>query len=274
MAASSQAAYQYIHYPSRTNFTPIYEKFNLAALPNNTVTFFVADQTPNSYANNEFGSVLSQVRQAIATWNSVAISDLRVAFGGMQSYTDNPTVTRPGASIPGAATPGGDILFVDTPGVLGLSAPTISTVPVQGPAGQFYPIVRGVVMISRDTGSQPWPSSAETFFATAVHEIGHAVGLQHTWTGSAMSQGVIRTTSRARPLDADDIASLAVLYGKAGWQANYGTITGRVSFAGNGGNVSLGSVVAIAANGPAVSALTNPDGTYRIEGVPAGFAYN
>lgn len=276
VAASSPAAYHYVHFPNRSNFTPVYEKFNLAALANNnnTVTFYVADQAPNLYPNNEFGSVLSQIKQAAAAWNSVAVSDLRVAFGGIQSYTENPTAARPGSGLPGAATPGGDILFVDTPGVLGLSAPTISTTLVQGPTGPFFPIVRGLVMISRDTGSQPWPSAAETFFTTAVHEIGHALGLQHTWTGSAMSQGIIRTTSRARALDPDDIASLAVLYGKAGWQANYGSISGRVTFAGSGAGVSMASVVAISPTGPAVSTLTNPDGTYRIEGIPANFSYH
>ena len=83
LAASSQAAYHYVHYPSRTTFTPIFEKFNLAALQNNTVTFFVADQGANTYSANEnFGSVLSQLKQAAAAWNSVGISDLRVAFGG------------------------------------------------------------------------------------------------------------------------------------------------------------------------------------------------
>jgi hypothetical protein len=272
-AVSAQAAYHYIHYPSRTNFTPIYEKFNLAALPNNTVTFFVADQAPNFYPNNEFGSVLSQIRRAAAAWNSVAVSDLRVAFGGLQSFTDNPTATRPGSALLNSATPGGDILFVDTPGVLGMGAPTISTVPVQGSSGAFYPIVRGLVMISRETNSQPWPSSAETFFTTAVHEMGHALGLQHTWTGSAMSQGVIRTTSYARPIDADDIASLALLYGKPGWQANYGSISGRVTSA-TGAGVSMASVVAISPTGPAVSALTHPDGTYRIDGLPANNSYS
>jgi hypothetical protein len=276
LAASSQAAYHYIHYPNRTTFTPIFEKFNLSAVPNNTVTFFVADQGPNAYGGDNLGSVLSQIRQAAAAWNSVDVSDLRVAFGGLETYTDNPTTGRPGNSLPNATTPGGDVIFIDTPGVLGLGAPTISTTPVRKPTGEvdYYPIVRGLVMISRDTTRAPWPSWSEGFFTTAVHEIGHALGLQHTWTGSAMSQGVIRTTSRARPLDADDIASLAVLYGKANWQANYGTIAGRVTFANNGQGASLASVVAISPNGPAVSTLTNPDGSYRIDGVPANFSYN
>jgi uncharacterized protein (TIGR03437 family) len=274
VAASSQAAYHYVHYPNRSNFTQIFEKFNLASLPNNTVTFFIADQ-PNTYSPNEtFGSVLSQLKQAAAAWNSVGVSDLRVAFGGLETYTDNPTTTRPGASVPNAATPGGDVIFIDTPGVLGLGAPTISTIPVNSPNGVFFPIVRGLVMISRDSTSQPWPSYSEAFFTTAVHEIGHALGLQHTWTGSAMSQAVIRTTSRAKPLDSDDVASLAELYGKSNWQANYGSISGRVTFANNSGGVSLASVVAISPTGPAVSTLSNPDGTYRIDGIPANYTYN
>jgi hypothetical protein len=274
LAATSQAAYHYVHYPNRTTFTPIYEKFNLASLPNNTVTFFVADQSPNQYPNNEFGSILGQIRQAAQAWNSVAVSDLRVAFGGLESYSASPTAANPGTAALNAATPGGDVIFVDTPGVLGMGAPTISTTAVQGPGGTFYPIVRGLVMISRDTASQPWPSSSETFFTTAVHEMGHAIGLQHTWTGSAMSQGVIRTTSRARPLDPDDIAALATLYGKNNWQAEYGSISGRVTFANNGNSVSMASVVAISATGPAVSTLTHPDGTYRIDGIPANLNYS
>jgi uncharacterized protein (TIGR03437 family) len=129
------------------------------------------------------------------------------------------------------------------------------------------------VILSNNTGKGAGPSYLEEFFTTAVHEVGHALGLQHTWTGAAMSQDVIRNTSRARKLDADDVAAISVLYGHNNWQANYGSISGHVTF-GNGAPVAMASVVAINATGSAISALTNPDGSYRIDGIPGGNNYN
>ena len=156
----SQAYYHYVHYASRTGpFAPIYEKFDLTTA-DKTVTFFVSDQGPSVYAaNDSFGSVLSQVKQAAAAWNSVTTSDLRVAFGGLESYSANPTTTSPGGPLLASSTPGGDVIFLDLPGVVGLGAPTTSQTPVQAANGStFFPILRGTVMLSRDTTPAPGPS--------------------------------------------------------------------------------------------------------------------
>jgi uncharacterized protein (TIGR03437 family) len=258
-AVPAEAYYQYVHYllPGAPN-TPVYEKFDLTAVPSKTVTFLVTDSGPSVFApNDDFSSVLGQMQQAAAVWNSVSSSDLRVAFGGVEA-----------ANQP-ANTPGGDVVFTELPpGLLGLGAPTVAVpvTPVNGPNGLFVPIVRATVWLSTDTNKGAGPSYLEAFFTTAVHEMGHALGLQHTFTGAAMSQGVIRNTSRTRPIDLDDIAGLSLLYGTKGYAATVGSISGQVL--SNGKPVVLASVVALTASSPAVSTLTNPDGTFRINGLP------
>ncbi|HEX3747493.1 MAG TPA: matrixin family metalloprotease [Bryobacteraceae bacterium] len=267
LAIPSSAYYHYVHYlTGSAPFTPVPEAFDLAALPNKTITFFVSDTGLATYsANDSFGSVLAQVKSAAAVWNAVASSDLRVAFGGLETYNLNRVST----------APGGDVVFAElAPGILGLGTPTVSgAAAVQtGQNGQFIPISRGLVILTNSTdpnaGYGPGASYLEEFYTTAVHEFGHALGLQHTWTAAAMSQDVIRNTSRARPIDADDVAAITELYGATGWAANTGSISGTVT--ANGQAWNMASVVAIPPQGPAVSALTNPDGTYTINGLTPG----
>jgi uncharacterized protein (TIGR03437 family) len=267
LTVPSNAYYHYVHYlTGSAPFIPVPEAFDLTALPDKTVTFFVSDTGLASYGpNDSFASVLSEVKNAAAVWNSVASSDLRVAFGGLETYNPNQI----------SATPGGDVVFEElAPGVLGLGAPTVAAAATvqTGQNGQFFPISRGLVILTNTTapnaGYGPGPSYQEEFYTTAVHEFGHALGLQHTWTAAAMSQDVIRNTSRARPIDADDIAAISELYGTVGWAANTGSISGYVT--ANGQPWTMASVVAIPPQGPAVSALTNPDGSYTINGLTPG----
>jgi uncharacterized protein (TIGR03437 family) len=256
---SAGAYYHFVHYTSKTApYNPAPEKFDLTALPNKTVTVFVSSTGPEKVVPNDgLPSILNQIRQAVLAWNGVVTSDLRVAFGGL--YVDGTTT----------ATPSAEVVFDDEipPGLLAYTVPVSSSTMVTRPDGSFFPITQSIIHLHKDLSKSPGPSSLSSFFLTMVHEVGHALGLQHTFTSSVMSVAVTRATSVVAPLDADDIVGLSLLYPR-NFGKKTGSITGAVTAGGNG--VHLASVVALKPNGSAISALTNPDGTYEIDGIPPG----
>jgi hypothetical protein len=261
LAASAPAYYHFVHYAARTApFVPIPEKFDVSALRNNTVYYSISSEGPETLASGDtFAAVLSQLRLAGSVWNSVNTSNLRVAWGGL--FAAGTT----------QATPHIEILFDEVaPGLLALGGPTVRgdvVAPENGDA--FVPITQSVVILSKDLSARP--SSSSGFFLTATHELGHALGLQHTFTSSMMSTDATRSSTKASPLGADDVAAISLLYPTAAFTAKTGSISGRVTMSGAG--VALASVVAVQAQTQAVSALTNPDGTYRIDGLAPGNYY-
>ncbi|MBI3665270.1 MAG: carboxypeptidase regulatory-like domain-containing protein, partial [Acidobacteria bacterium] len=68
-------------------------------------------------------------------------------------------------------------------------------------------------------------------------------------------------------LAADDAAGLSVLYPTADFASSTAVLSGQVT-GPDGQGRRLVSVVAISPNGGVVSALTAPDGSYSIQGLP------
>lgn len=267
LASVAPAYYHWTYFTQRTGaFTALRLRFDLNALPNQTVSFFIAKQGPSKLvAGDSFSSLASQIRRAGETWN-VENTALKVRFGGYQEKAFSDVLTE-------QVTPGIDVVFDDDlpPGVLALSEPlTYTDLKYLGEKNSpgFAPILRSRLQLASDLAARGQASYSDAFFATLVHEFGHTLGLQHSMTGGAMSTSIIRGTSKANPLTADDVAGLSVLYPTPEFRAYTGSITGKVTVAGVGAN--LASVVALSADGTAVGSLTLPDGTYRIEGLPAG----
>jgi hypothetical protein len=260
LSSTSSAYYYYVHYDRSTStYTPILEKFDLTALTNNTVPFFISDQGPSTFASGDtFQAVISEIRSAAAVWNGVATSNIQLGYGGLYTI---------GAKESASEI---HIEFSDDipPGLLALSGPETTDNVQTGPDGtKFVPIVRSQMLLRSDLSQQPGPSYSELFFTTLVHEFGHTVGLQHTLTSSVMSTAVTSASTKASPLGPDDIAAVSLLYPANGYAATVGGISGKVSLP-NGNGVGLASVVAISTSNAPISTLTNPDGTFELDGLP------
>ncbi len=259
-AGVAPAYHHFVHYLSRTGpFVAVPEKFDLSALVNQTAPFFISEQGPAQLApGDSFTSVVSQIRMAASVWDGVETSALRLAFGGF--FTPGTPQTSPGI----------EVIFDEVPpGLVALGGPTSRSEMVTGPGGPFVPITRSVIILRRDLSQRP--SFSEQFFLSVAHEFGHALGLQHTLTSSLMSTEITRASTKSRPLAADDVAGISLLYPAQDFLAGMGSISGRVT--ADGDSVPLASVVALSPQGGAVSALSNPDGTYRIDGIPPGQYY-
>ena len=116
--------------------------------------------------------------------------------------------------------------------------------------------------------------SAQDIETVAIHETGHFMGLDH----SAVVRAVMFpfAPDLLRTLSYDDVAGLAALYPKAAPDVPTGSISGAIRQAGNavfGAHVYADSISGAHAFGSGIrkspiGAVTRPDGTYQISGLP------
>jgi hypothetical protein len=264
LTATGSAHYFYYYI---VNGSPTIVKFDLTTLVNNSLPFYIADEGPSALvAGDSFQAVISEVRAAAAVWNGVGSSNIQLAYGGL--FTEGRIDSAPSVDVHFSDDVPPGLLAIGGPESLGVASTDANGVP-------FYPITRSQLLLPSDMTQLPFygpiPSYSENFFVTLVHEFGHTLGLQHSLASSVMSTLTTSASSKGTPLAPDDIAGISVLYPAGKYLSTVGSISGSVTL--NGTGVNLASVVAITANTPAITALTNPDGTYQIDGVPPGPYY-
>jgi hypothetical protein len=105
-----------------------------------------------------------------------------------------------------------------------------------------------------------------------AHEWGHAIGCDHVPLRTSTMYFATNTAMVSlRSLAPDDRALVGSIYPNASFQTTTGALTGHVDVTGTSNDRAVHVVAVSAVSGePEASALSMPDGSWRIDGLPAG----
>lgn len=134
-------------------------------------------------------------------------------------------------------------------------------------------IIKADIIFNPSTQYSTGGGSGQDLQTVAVHEIGHFFGLNHSPVVRAV---MFPAASSIVQLGWDDVAGISAIYPKSSPDVVTGAITGTVRLSGAGVFGAHVFAESTTANQPfggsirktPIGALTRPDGTYTIQGVP------
>ena len=221
-------------------------------------------------------SVAEVIAAGFSAWQSAPNAVISVQRGPDSSVTSQ------------ASSPSGEnlICFVCSDADFTKDAQTLAVTitTTMDSAGQSSPygptkfpgqIIKADIIFNPSSAFTTGGTSGQDLQTVATHEIGHFLGLGH----SAVVRAVMFPfASDLTTLGWDDVAGLSTLYAKSYPDLVTGSISGTVTNNGAGvfgAHVYAEPTAATAAYGSSIrltpiGALTRPDGSYMIQGVPPG----
>lgn len=227
---------------------------------------FAVDQGTNPGMTNDDGTVIiseesspkAAVWAAMRRWNSLPGSTLRLLPPTSTASRD--------AQLDGINL----ITFADTPSHRSIVGGAIAVTRLfSGQDGELTDT--DIVFSPLENYSTTAEPDAFDIEGTLAHEIGHALGLDHSGSATAtMFATTVKGSTRLRSLSLDDRAFAADVYPSPEANAIFGALTGRVTLASGGPARSVTVVAQDAGSNVTVSALTDQDGFYQMPALLPG----
>lgn len=250
--ATHAGAYAFLYVPSSQG---VPQRWDQPSLPDGRIPWVMAAEVGGNVIGDRVA--LDVITASFASWEDVAPSSARFAFQGIVGSRNRNSRDRVNLITLGAQESLGT-------GVLA------ATFIASEDSGR---ITDADIVFGRDvafsTSATPDPGRFDVE-AIATHEIGHLLGLEHSGLARAtMAPFTDRGDVHQRTPHLDDQIGAALLYPADGFLGSTGALAGRVTLAG--APVFVAHVVAARADGPIVAGtLSEPDGSYRIEGLAPG----
>jgi len=203
---------------------------------------------------------IAAIRSALATWNSVGTANLSFlplqTTGKLVDPLDNQMTIVVGSTADDVSAVGGALAIT----AVHTASFTVGS-NTTGAIADTDIILNPGVRFSTDG------STATDLQSVMTHELGHALGMNHSGVlGATMFQFAAPSQ---RFLSPDEVAFATAIYPRTG--AVLGTISGRV-VAADGSPIQSGLVTMMDTNaGSAITALTGADGTYSTQAMPGTY---